>query len=72
MQGTAWHLSRYLTRLYVDGSAILVIAHMEVRRIVVGQIHRNDDSVEMANLWHVVSLFIDYDDKDINNFVNLI
>ena len=34
--------------------------------------YRNDDSVEMANLWHVVSLFIDYDDKDINNFVNLI
>ena len=27
MQGTAWHLSRYFTRLYVDGSAILVIAH---------------------------------------------
>jgi hypothetical protein len=25
---------------------------VEVRRIVVGQIHRNDDSVEMANLWH--------------------
>ena len=36
----------------VDDSSILIVAHMEVRRIIVGLIHRNDDSAEVANLWH--------------------
>lgn len=35
---------------------------MEVRRIVVGQIHRDDDSVEVANLWHI-ALFYNLDAK---------
>jgi hypothetical protein len=29
-----------------------------VRRIVVGQVHRDDDSVEVANLWHIVSFLL--------------
>ena len=52
MQCTARHLSRHSPRLNVDGGTILIVAHMEVRRIMVWQIHRNDDSVEVANLWH--------------------
>ena len=31
---------------------------MEMWRIMVRQIHCDDDSVEMANLWHIVTLFI--------------
>ena len=52
MQRTTRHLPSHSTRLNVDGGTIIIVAHVEVRRIVVGQIHRNDDSVEMANLWH--------------------
>jgi len=52
MQRTAWHLSRHHARLNVDGGSILIVAHMEMRWIMVRQLHRNDDFVEMANLWH--------------------
>ena len=52
MQCSARHLSRHSPRQNVDGGTILIVAHMEVRRVVVRQIHRNDDSVEVANLWH--------------------
>jgi len=52
MQCTARHLPRHPARLNIDGGAILIVAHVEVRRIMIRQIHRNNDSVEMANLWH--------------------
>ena len=29
-------------------------------QIMVGQIHRNDDSVEMANLWHILSFVVSW------------
>ena len=34
VQGAARHLPRHLARLYVDGGAVLVVAHVEVRRIL--------------------------------------
>ena len=53
----ARHLPRHLARLNVDDGTVLVVAHVEVRRIVAGQVHRDDDSVEVANLWHNVSFY---------------
>ena len=63
VQCAAWHLSSHLARLNVDGGAVLIVAHVEVRRVMVGQIHRDDDSVEVANLWHIRFFFIVYGDK---------
>ena len=63
VQCAAWHLSSHLARLNVDGGAVLIVAHVEVRRVMVGQIHRDDDSVEVANLWHNLSCFVVYGDK---------
>jgi len=57
VQGASRHLPRHLARLNVDDGTVLIVAHMEVRRIVVGQVHRDDDSVEVANLWHNVSFY---------------
>ena len=58
VQCAAWHLSSHLARLNVDGGAVLIVAHVEVRRIVVEQIHRDNYSVEVANLWHNLSRFV--------------
>ena len=38
---------------------------------MVVDIHVNDDSVEVANLWHVVSLYCSNGCKDKNNFAKL-
>ena len=57
-QGASRHLPRHLARLNVDDGAVLVVAHLEVRLIVVGLVHREDDSVEVANLWHIVSFLL--------------
>ena len=70
VQCTARHLSRHLARLNVDGGAILVVAHVEVRRVMVGQIHRDDDSVEVANLWHNLLVLIFNSDKYTNNSIH--
>jgi hypothetical protein len=39
-----------------------------VRRIVVGQVHRDDNSVEVANLWHIVSFLLSCGCKDTKKF----
>ena len=49
---------RHLARLNVDDGTILVVAHVKMRRIVVGQVHRNDNSVELANLWHIFRFMV--------------
>ena len=70
VQCAAWHLSSHLARLNVDGGAVLIVAHVEVRRVMVGQIHRDDDSVEVANLWHNLSRFVFYVGKYTHIFAN--
>ena len=57
VQCAAWHLSSHLARLNVDGGAVLIVAHVEVRRVMVGQIHRDDNPVKVANFWHNYSRF---------------
>ena len=31
---------------------ILVVPHMEIRRVVLWKVHRDDDTVEIADFWH--------------------
>ena len=58
VQGAARHLTCHLARLDVNSRVIFVVTHVKVWRIVVGQIHRNYDSVEVANLWHNCIVFL--------------
>ena len=44
---------------------------MKMRRIIVVDIHVDDDSVEFTYLWHIVSLYCSNGCKDKNNFAKL-
>lgn len=48
-----WHFTTHDTVFNSYLSLIIIIPHMKVWRIVVINIHVNDDSIEFANLRHI-------------------
>ena len=54
---TTRQFSFNFTGLNVNHSSIIIIANMEMRRIMIAIIHSYDNTIKAANLWHTLFIF---------------
>ena len=64
------HLAFYNSILYVYDGFVVTIPCMEVRRLMIGEVHPNVDSIEETNLRHTYSVICS-DGKDTHFFSNI-